>query len=740
MISQLPESLNVLQSYNQFILCKLVPKPNGKNDKLPFNPETGKVSNAHDSSIWMSAEKAIHYMNAQPGTLLGFAFTKDDPFWFLDIDGCIDSSGSYNTLSTELMNMLPGAAIEVSSSGKGLHIFGYGIPPEHACKNIALNIEFYHQERFVAFGFLEQMVGNINLDFTNHLPPLIDKYFPPVTAFNDANWTNTPHHEWSGYEIDEDLIAKATKSRSTGSVFGSKASFKQLWNCDVDKLIEFFPTSEDGKDFDRSSADAALAQHLAFWTGNNCERMETLMRHSALVRDKWDTHKSYLRNTITRAKSLQQKFHQRPITPEEALVQNTPEKNEQKLDETTGNGTHTIGYGLFAESIGYPEIKGNGKPKGTFTNFKTLCRMVGVSCRYNLMTKEEEIIIPNGCFLTDTARNSTYSTMRSLCASSEFPVENLDSYISLLASETPYHPAIEWISSKPWDGVDRFDDLVRTLDCSNPDLTSMLLRKWSINAIRHLYDESPKSSGVLVLQGAQNLGKTRWLMNLVKGNPSLAKEGMTLDPSDKDSLSQAINCWIIELGELDATFSKSDLAHLKSFITRDFDEFRPPYARKANKFVRKTALCGSVNPTDYLRDPTGNRRYWTIAVGSKMRPDYDIDMQQYWAQMKQWKDTDVDVTWLRPNELEMLNIHNEQFTVSTPELELLHKFYDANANKTRNMTVSEILQEIDIDPQQARRWSAPIQEFLKGAKSKRSSKGRIYKMPEPRNPFNKMGR
>ncbi|HQT27149.1 MAG TPA: AAA family ATPase, partial [Burkholderiales bacterium] len=127
---------------------------------------------------------------------------------------------------------------------------------------------------------------------------------------------NGPCDEWSGYTDDDDLIRAACASRSISGAFSGRASFNDLWTGNADALARAFPATEriDGLSYDASSADAALASHLAFWTGKDAVRMERLMRQSALVRPKWD-RPDYLRNrTIPHAISNCREVHRRGKT------------------------------------------------------------------------------------------------------------------------------------------------------------------------------------------------------------------------------------------------------------------------------------------------------------------------------------------------------------------------------------------------------------------------------------------
>lgn len=308
-MQSIPPALAGLASYAQFIVYKLAPgrKP-GKMDKLPADWRTGEVSGAHDPAIWTTFDNAIARVAAGVGHGVGFVFTAADPFFFVDIDGALQADGSWSPLAQYLCSAFPGAAVEVSASGRGLHIIGSGsqsVPAEHRCKNAALNLEFYTQERFAALTGTGA-VGDVRADMGNVLPWLLENYFAPLSDTVAAEeFTSEPRADWIGPVDDDDLLRRAMRSESAASAFGTKASFADLWTRNVDKLIQCWPDADAELGYDASLADAALASHLAFWTGCNGERIERLMRRSALVRDKWDRDDYLPKFTIPRACSVQ---------------------------------------------------------------------------------------------------------------------------------------------------------------------------------------------------------------------------------------------------------------------------------------------------------------------------------------------------------------------------------------------------------------------------------------------------
>lgn len=305
----LPEALKPLTAYSQFLLYVLVwDEAKQKHNKIPINPRTlqaypkGSNWQQDPSSTATYDEVAALIPQLPEGYGIGYLFTPNDPFFFVDIDKCLQPDNTWSPIAMDIMGRLDGAAVEVSQSGRGLHIFGTGVTPEHASKNIPLNIELYTESRFVALTGTNA-IGSAAKDCTAGLSRLVNDYFPRRQS-DVSEWTTVCVPEYNGPASDEELIERAIASSSAGSVFGGRATFSDLFTANETALAAAYPDNGGMRQYDYSSADAALAQHLAFWTGKNCARIERIMRLSALVRDKWD-REDYLTRTITRAVGMQ---------------------------------------------------------------------------------------------------------------------------------------------------------------------------------------------------------------------------------------------------------------------------------------------------------------------------------------------------------------------------------------------------------------------------------------------------
>lgn len=381
-----------------------------------------------------------------------------------------------------------------------------------------------------------------------------------------------------------------------------------------------------------------------------------------------------------------------------------------------------------------PWTNDKGKPLNHHENLADVAKRLGVNLRYNVIKKSSEILIPGQRFSIDNRENATLAWLKSMCSMFSFPLGNIDSFVTLLCDQNQYNPVATWILSKPWDGVSRIQDLLDTITTSgNVELKNVLVRRWLISAVAAAFSVNGISArGVLVLQGAQGLGKTSWLRSLAPESLEVIADGLTLKPDDKDSVKICVSNWIVELGELDATFKKSDIAQLKSFITKNHDVIRLAYAPKESTFARRTVLFGSVNQAEFLNDPTGNTRFWTIAC-SNINYDHGLDMQQVWAELYTHFQAGEEYH-LTEGETRLLNESNDSHTTVEPvEQRLLKELpWDAPEDEWEWQQALEILQDCGLDnPTQADSRNAST--FIRkrnGDRTKKSNGKRLLFAPK----------
>jgi putative DNA primase/helicase len=338
----------------------------------------------------------------------------------------------------------------------------------------------------------------------------------------------------------------------------------------------------------------------------------------------------------------------------------------------------------------------NGRFLNTKDNIAGVLQTHSIDVRYNVIKKRMEIEVPNMKFIADMKEEASLIEIEDRCINMGIPHAKVRDYLKILAQE--YNPVKEWIESQPWDGQSRMQAFMDSLTTQESNqLKEIIMRKWLISCVAAAYEEAGvELEGILVLQGAQGLGKTLWFKRLCDYEKGWLLEGATLNPSDKDSVKRAVSHWIVELGEIESTFKKSDIDQLKAFVTAKTDELRLPYDRAFTTYQRRTAFYASVNAREFLTDTSGNRRFWVLAV-KDIDVNHGVDMQQLWAEVKETMYIKGQKNWfLSPDERELLQESNEIYRTQSSVEDLLLEHVDFQSVHPKPVQMTKLLRDLGI--------------------------------------------
>ena len=302
---------------------------------------------------------------------------------------------------------------------------------------------------------------------------------------------------------------------------------------------------------------------------------------------------------------------------------------------------------------------GNVSMRQTPTELRVehVMKLIGARARHNAMNGSIQIAMKNYCS-DDDPSDAGLATIIHACDRCGMNNANaIRNAILNIAIINKFNPAEDWVLSEPWDGTDRLGMLCDTItlrDDTFDPWKKVAIRRWSLEVItaivNYRYAENAQPIGyMLVLQGEQGLDKSFWVKALMP--PGMVTLGLNvkLDKNEKDSVSRATATPIGELAELDASFKHSDTSALKNFLTTPVDAYRPAYGYRTIRTPRSTAFAGTINPTTFLHDASGERRFWPLAV-RRCDARHGINMQQYWAQMWHYRVTRGEQYWLTPEE------------------------------------------------------------------------------------------
>lgn len=211
--------------------------------------------------------------------------------------------------------------------------------------------------------------------------------------------------------------------------------------------------------------------------------------------------------------------------------------------------------------------------------------------------------------------------------------ETIMDALEMSFEERAQHPIKNYLESLKWDGTERLDTLLIDYFGAEDNIyTRDVMRKALVAAITRIYEPGAKYDTMPILVGSQGVGKSTFIGKLGK---SWYSDSLT-DFVGKDSYELLQNNWIIEIPELNG-FSKYEMNQIKHFLSKQIDEYRAPYKRRKESHPRQCVFFGTTNDSVFLRDKTGNRRFWPVQLGVKtpvkdVFKDLDDEIDQIWAE------------------------------------------------------------------------------------------------------------
>lgn len=204
------------------------------------------------------------------------------------------------------------------------------------------------------------------------------------------------------------------------------------------------------------------------------------------------------------------------------------------------------------------------------------------------------------------------------------------------ARKFSFDPLSDYLAGLKWDLKPRLDTwMTRYLDAPDTEYVRAVARKTLIGSVARALDPGVKNDDMAILEGPQGTGKSTALRYLYSDR--FFTDNLP-DFHSKDSFQQLQGAWCVEVAELNK-MSKADVGDVKQFLSRVEDKFRPPYERMPIRVRRRTVLWGTVNPDDgigYLKDQTGNRRFFPVACGEIDLTGILRERDQLWAEAAYW--------------------------------------------------------------------------------------------------------
>ncbi|HLA32998.1 MAG TPA: virulence-associated E family protein, partial [Pseudomonas sp.] len=257
--------------------------------------------------------------------------------------------------------------------------------------------------------------------------------------------------------------------------------------------------------------------------------------------------------------------------------------------------------------------------------------------------------------------------------------------VSVVAHDHAFHPVREYLDGLVWDRVARLESwLTDVMGVPASGYTAKVGKRWIISAVARVMQPGCKADSVMILEGGQGEGKSTAMSIL--GGPWFMDTPFAL--GDKDGFQAIRGKWIIELGELDS-FNKAESTKAKQFFSASTDTYRESYGRRSNDVPRQCVFVGTTNQDEYLKDATGNRRYWPVACTNVDLQHLREIRDQLWAEAMFCYEAG-DIWWVNRDEAAMFaEAQDERFVVDEWEGPILTWLEESQIGETT--TGSEVL-------------------------------------------------
>lgn len=665
-----------------YINWQSVPDGDKKPRKVPFDAVSGRNIDHLDPSNWLDEQTARSRSGGD--VHIGVVLPRLDPGqthvqFLLDLDDAI-VDGQPLPWASDILARFAGAWCEVSHSGTGYHVMGFCQPAmlgdrkskfEHADSGLN-KVEFYHSGRFIALG--HGATGDMNIDWTAVLDQLVPRQ--EAQSMSDVGDLNEPPSDYSGPTDDDALMDLMRDDRlRKGGMLALGLHAIDFFDDDLNTLrTRIHNDPKFGRDaskmppwdFDGSSVDFSLMNHLAYFTGGDVPRMERLHAASHMgKRDKAVNRPQYVREAASGAAGHARaagRYLNKPTY--DSLMRQVQEDPKGSVARVSGDVSRLSAvdrqrfidecraYGVkqvmqeAVKQCATQERKAKTEAMGLISddkgapipNMENVRRILTTwpewEGTYAVSEFDDMIWIKRPALtrLTDAEALRVQGWMQT----NMFPhigVQTVRDAMSASAENNKFHPVRDYLNSVVWDGRARLGRLfIDYFPCaSDHEYLTAVSRKFAVGAVARIMQPGCKADAMPTISGRQGQKKSSGLEALV-GREWYGDD--MPDMTTKDAKDWLRGKWIAEMAELSAMRGK-DIEHIKSFLTTTRDSYRKAYGHQTETMPRQTVFAGTTNADEYLSDDTGARRFWPLKLRENAKVQIDAireDRDQIWAE------------------------------------------------------------------------------------------------------------
>ena len=288
-------------------------------------------------------------------------------------------------------------------------------------------------------------------------------------------------------------------------------------------------------------------------------------------------------------------------------------------------------------AIHWPDTDDDGHPKSTCTNAGVAVTSLGIACRKDLFHNR---LLVDGHPIDRWAGEMSDDVVQMIRKvikrryGFDPKAENTRDACTQLCLENQFDPVCDYLDSLRWDGVPRLDRWLTTfMGAADSEYVRAVARLSLLAAVRRARAPGTKFDQIIVLEGKQGAGKSEAIRILAGAENFSDQKILGVDDRKQQELTEGV--WLYEIAEL-AGLRRTEVEHVKAFVSRASDRARPAYGRYMISQPRRTVFFGSCNPGQpYLQDDTGNRRFWPVVTGRIDLEGLRAARDQLWAEAAQ---------------------------------------------------------------------------------------------------------
>jgi predicted P-loop ATPase len=340
---------------------------------------------------------------------------------------------------------------------------------------------------------------------------------------------------------------------------------------------------------------------------------------------------------------------------------------------------------LSVVSSSWPDVTKEGRPRPTMRNAMLAMQRLELHFAHDLFRYRKTV---EGALIQEYQGNlsdDACSALRHMIID-QFGIdvgkEATRDAAEILAISNAFHPIRNYVDGLQWDGSPRLDGWMSTyLGAEQTPLNSAIGRIVLIAAVRRVRSPGVKFDTILVLEGKQGVGKSS-AVKILAGPENFSDQNiLTLESKAQMELLEGV--WIYELCELEG-LSRAETSKVKAFASRSADHGRPAYGRFKERRPRQAVFVGTTNDDQYLRDTTGNRRFWPVKVAKIDLDGLNRDRDQLFAEAAHWEEKGESL--VLPEELwSAAQIEQEARVEDDPWIDILSKLHPSDLDQVAGM-------------------------------------------------------